>query len=48
MRAIEYVKSNKWPTSKHSKKTITHTVKHNVELDKSFKGDYCCEEGVLG
>ena len=48
MRAIEYVKSNKWPTSKHSKETITHTVKHNVELDKSFKGDYCCEEGVLG
>ena len=23
MRAIEYVKSNKWPTSKHSKETLT-------------------------
>jgi CRP-like cAMP-binding protein len=48
MRAIEYSKSNKWPKSKHTKETITHNVKHNVELDKSFKGDYCCEEGVLG
>ena len=48
MRSIEYTKSNTWPTSKHTKESKIHKVKHNVELDKSFKGDYCCEEGVLG
>lgn len=47
-REISYSRGNKWPTSKRSYETVMKDIKHSVQLDVSYKGDYCCEEGLMG